>query len=77
MELKFELGKEFEETTPDGRKVKSLVTQEDNKFVTIQTALKEGVPSTKSVREFKGDEVVQTIEILGKDISCVQVFKRV
>jgi fatty acid-binding protein 3 len=27
MELTFELGKEFEETTPDGRQVKALVTQ--------------------------------------------------
>jgi len=27
IELKFELGKEFDETTPDGREVKSLVIQ--------------------------------------------------
>ena len=27
MELKFRLGEEFEETTPDGRKVTSIVTK--------------------------------------------------
>merc|ERR1712018_761308 len=34
MELKFKVGEEFEETTPDGREVKSVVKMEGNKLVT-------------------------------------------
>ena len=76
MELKFKLDEEFEETTPDGREVKSVVKMEGNKLVTVQTAKKDGEKSTKSVREFNGDELIQTMEIIGSDITCVQKFKR-
>eukprot|EP00095_Tigriopus_kingsejongensis_P006682 maker-scaffold25_size650667-snap-gene-0.20 protein:Tk06682 transcript:maker-scaffold25_size650667-snap-gene-0.20-mRNA-1 annotation:"cellular retinoic acid-binding protein 2" len=77
MELKFKLGEEFDETTPDGREVKAVVVQEGNSFISTQTAKKDGQKSTKSVREFKGDEVIQTMEVLGTDIVCTQTFKRV
>ena len=76
MELKFEIGKEFEETTADGRDVKAIVTQEGNKFISIQTAKKEGEKSTKVVREFTDTEVIQTMEVIGTDVVCVQKFKR-
>ena len=42
MTLKFEVGKPFDDVTPDGRKVSSLVTVEDNKFICVQTAKNEG-----------------------------------
>ena len=72
------IGKEFEETTADGREVTACVTLEGNKFVTVQKAKKAGEKSTKSVREFKGDEVVQTMTIDGvDDLVCVQKFKRI
>ena len=77
MELKFKLDVEFDEKTPDGRDVKAIVKMEDNKLVSIQTAKKDGEASTKAVREFNGDEVIQTMEIIGKDVTCVQKFKRV
>merc|ERR1711994_257188 len=67
MELKFKLGEKFEETTPDGREVEAIVTHEDNKFVSVQTAKKAGQKSTKVVREFNGDEVVQTMTFIGSD----------
>ena len=76
MELKFKLDEEFEETTPDGREVKAVVKMEGNKLVTVQTAKKDGEKSTKSVREFNGDELIYTMEIVGGDITCVQKFKR-
>ncbi len=76
MELKFRLNEEFDESTPDGREVKAIVTQEGNKFISTQTAKKEGVKSTKTVREFLDDKVVQTMEITGTDIVCTQEFKR-
>ena len=72
------IGKEFEETTADGREVTACVTLEGNKLVTVQKAKKAGEKSTKSVREFKGDEVVQTMTIDGvDDLVCVQKFKRI
>jgi len=75
--LEFELDKEFEEKTPDGRVVSSIVTKEgDNKFVCTQTAKKDGEKSTKSIREFFDDKLVYTIEIIGSDLKCTQEFKR-
>ena len=76
MELKFKLGEEFEESTPDGRQVKAKVTLEGDKFISIQNAIKDGEKSTKIVREFKGDEVHVTSEVIGIDRVCTQVFKR-
>merc|ERR1711863_29798 len=35
MELKFKLGEEFDETTPDGREVTAIVNLEDGKIVTV------------------------------------------
>eukprot|EP00088_Acartia_fossae_P048046 TRINITY_DN52293_c0_g1_i1.p1 TRINITY_DN52293_c0_g1~~TRINITY_DN52293_c0_g1_i1.p1 ORF type:complete len:138 (+),score=43.09 TRINITY_DN52293_c0_g1_i1:41-454(+) len=78
MELKFKIGEEFEETTPDGREVTAKVTLDGNKFITEQKAKKDGQKSTKSVREFNGDECVYTMTIDGiDDLVCVQKFKRV
>ena len=77
MELKFELGKEFEETTADGRAGGDcpVVTLDGHKLVTVQKA---GEKSTKSIREFNGDEVVQTMTVDGvDDLVCVQKFKRI
>merc|ERR1712098_544623 len=77
MELKFKIGEEFDETTPDGREVKALVTFENGKIVTVQTAKKEGQKSTKSTREMNGaDELVYTMTVDGSDVVCVQKFKR-
>jgi len=78
IELKFKLNEEFEESTPDGRQVKSLVTFEDGKIVCVQTAIKEGQKSTKSIRELVGNDLVYTMTVDGvPDMLCVQKFKRV
>ena len=76
MELKFKLGEEFDEKSPDGREVKAIVTKEGDSFISTQTAKKEGEKSTKITREFKGDEVIQTSQVIGSDLVCTQVFKR-
>merc|ERR1712029_475167 len=68
MELKFKLGEKFDEKTPDGREVTSLVELDGNK--------KAGEKSTKSTREFFDDKCVYTIEILDSDIICTQTFTR-
>merc|ERR1712096_24754 len=78
MELKFKLGEEFDETTPDGREVTAVVNLEGGKLVTVQKAKKEGQKSTRSVREMNGaDEMIYTMTIDGSDVVCVQKFKRV
>merc|ERR1712121_608692 len=78
IELKFKIGETFEEITPDGREVEAIVTHEGNKLISIQKAKKPGQKSTKVIREFNGDEVVQTMTFIGSDegIVCVQKFKR-
>ena len=49
----------------------------DSNVKVEQKAKKDGQKSTRVVREFNDDNVVQTMEILGTDIVCKQVFKRV
>jgi hypothetical protein len=48
MVLKFEIGKEFEETTADVRDVTACTALDGNKLVTLQKAKKAGERSTKS-----------------------------
>ncbi|RZF35185.1 hypothetical protein LSTR_LSTR012623 [Laodelphax striatellus] len=69
--ITFQLNKEFDETTPDGRKVKSLITQEGNKLIQVQKG--EDSKETKIIREFKPDEVVMTLTV--DDIVCKRVYK--
>merc|ERR1712105_276176 len=76
MELKFKLGEEFEEKTPDGREVTAIVTLEGNSLVSVQKAKKAGQQSTKVIREFNGDECVKTSTVDGKEVLCVEKFKR-
>jgi len=51
------------------------VPQDGNRLISIQTAVKEGVKSTKVVRDFSDERVVQTMEIIGTDVTCTQVIK--
>merc|ERR1712071_217737 len=78
-ELKFKLGEEFDESTPDGRDVKALATLEGGKIVMVQKAKNEKHKSTKSIREMNGsDELIFTMTVDGVDgLVCVQKFKRV
>ena len=52
-EIKFELGKEFEEDRMDGKKVKTVVNAEGNKLIQTQFGDKE----VKIVREFNDKEL--------------------
>uniref|UniRef100_A0A0V0G2M9 Fatty acid-binding protein, muscle n=1 Tax=Triatoma dimidiata TaxID=72491 RepID=A0A0V0G2M9_TRIDM len=68
--IKFKLGEEFDQETPDGRKVKSTITLEgDNKLVEVQKGEKE----TTLIREFSKDEVKMTLTI--DDIVCTRIYK--
>ena len=57
-EIKFKLGEEFEEDRADGKRVKTVVNRDGNKFVQTQFGDKE----VKIVREFNGDELVVVSE---------------
>ena len=67
--ITFKLGEEFEEDTPDGRKVKAVITQDGNKLIHIQKGEKE----TTIIREFSEDEVKMvssTESVLGGWLLC-------
>merc|ERR1712055_246023 len=75
VELNFELGVEFDETTADGRTCKTTVTKEgDNKLVTKQVAQKEGEKNVTVVREFSDEGI--NVEFICGDVVSKQFFKR-
>ena len=74
--LTFKLNEDLKGKSPDGRNVKTKVTKEGDSFICIQSAVKQGEKSTKIVREFKGDEMIQTSSIIGCDLVCTQIFKK-
>uniref|UniRef100_A0A8C5WC90 Cytosolic fatty-acid binding proteins domain-containing protein n=1 Tax=Leptobrachium leishanense TaxID=445787 RepID=A0A8C5WC90_9ANUR len=59
-EIKFKLNEEFDETTADDRKCKSLVTLEDGKLKHVQ---KWDGKETSLVREVDGNKLVLTLTI--------------
>lgn len=67
--ITFRLGEEFEEETPDGRKVKSVITQDGNKLIHVQKGDKE----TKIIREFTPEFVNMTLTV--DDVICKRVYK--
>ncbi|KAK2583155.1 hypothetical protein KPH14_009178 [Odynerus spinipes] len=68
-EIKFKLGEEFEEETPDGRKVKSVCTLDGNKLMQVQKGDKE----TTIEREFTPTEMKAVMKV--DDIICTRVYK--
>lgn len=69
--ITFKLGEEFEEETPDGRTVKTVITQDGNKLVQVQKGQKE----TTIIREFNEDEVKMTLTV--DDIVCTRIYKAI
>jgi len=70
-EIKFELGKEFEEARMDGKSVKTVVVADGNKLVQTQYGDKE----VKIVRELNGDELKVTCTV--GDVVSVRLYNRV
>uniref|UniRef100_A0A1B6GB14 Lipocalin/cytosolic fatty-acid binding domain-containing protein n=1 Tax=Cuerna arida TaxID=1464854 RepID=A0A1B6GB14_9HEMI len=66
---RFKIGHEFEDETPDGRKVKSLFIQYKNKLTQIQ----QGNKTTTIVREFFPERVKVTVQV--DDIVSVRTYK--
>ncbi|XP_070702362.1 fatty acid-binding protein, heart [Pempheris klunzingeri] len=59
-ELSFKMGEEFDETTADDRKVKSIVNIQDGKLVHIQ---KWDGKETSLVREVNGNALILTLSL--------------
>lgn len=69
--ISFKLDEEFEENTVDGRKVRTKITMDGNKFVQEQY----GEKPTTIVREFTADELITTCTI--GDIKSVRTYKAI
>ncbi|XP_069699006.1 fatty acid-binding protein, muscle isoform X1 [Periplaneta americana] len=67
--INFKLGQEFDQETPDGRKVKSVITQDGSKLVEVQKGDKE----TTIIRDFSNDEIKMTLTV--DDIVCTRIYK--
>jgi len=75
LEVTFQLNKEFEETTGDGRKVMTTFTLENgNRLVQKQKATKSGEKDTEITREVNGDDLVVTMQV--EDVQAKRVYKR-
>lgn len=72
-EIKFKVGVEFEETRQDDVKVKSLVTEEGNKWTQTQTPLDSDKVVT-IVREF-GEKELKTTATVG-NVTSVRIYDR-
>lgn len=68
-EIKFKLGEEFDEVTPDDRKVKSICTMEGNKLLQVQN----GEKQTTIEREFTATEMKAIMKV--DDIVCTRLYK--
>ncbi|XP_051941302.1 fatty acid-binding protein, brain-like [Hippocampus zosterae] len=69
--LSAKLGEEFDETTPDDRKVKSTFTIENGKFVQVQ---KWDGKETTFTREIKDGKMVMTLTFDG--VECVRTYEK-
>ncbi|CAL4239288.1 unnamed protein product, partial [Meganyctiphanes norvegica] len=74
-EIKFKLGEEFDETTADGRLVKSTVTLDGSTLKQNQIGDKEKKEKDMTCdRVFSDDDMTMTCKV--DDIVCKRVYKR-
>ena len=45
-------------------------------LLTLEKGIEDSEKSTKIVREFKDDEMIQTSSVIGSDTVCKEVFKK-
>ena len=78
--IKFHLWKEFDQLTPDGRLVKTLVTFDDDKLNVTQRNTPDD-PDAMCIHgmcRMNGEkELIYTRTIVGKGVSCVVTFNRI
>uniref|UniRef100_A0A1I8IW94 FABP domain-containing protein n=1 Tax=Macrostomum lignano TaxID=282301 RepID=A0A1I8IW94_9PLAT len=71
-EISFALGEEFEETTADGRKVKSTVRLEGNKLIQEQ----KGDPNSTIIRELGSDGKSFVMTLEAKGVVCKRKYQK-
>jgi len=72
-EFSFKFDQEFDETTADGRKVKSIMAKDsDTKWTQIQ----KGEPQSTITREL-ADPNTMTAIFMAKDVTCKRIYKKV
>ncbi|XP_046875806.1 fatty acid-binding protein, heart [Hypomesus transpacificus] len=70
-EISFKMGEEFDETTADDRKVKSLITLDGGKMVHVQ---KWDGKETTLVREVSGNALTLTLTL--GDVVCTRSYEK-
>merc|ERR1712105_88326 len=75
MELKFKLGEQFDETTPDGREVTAVVNLDGGKIVTVQKAKKDGEKSTKVAFMMMMIMIMMVYNSLFLNLICTKLSK--
>ncbi|KAF8366920.1 lbp-6 [Pristionchus pacificus] len=74
--LEFELDKEFEETTPDGRKYLTLVTiTPEGKFIQRQKKIKDGDKDSTITRHVDDNDILNVVMECGS-IVCKRTYTR-
>ncbi|CAI9724353.1 acid-binding homolog 5-like [Octopus vulgaris] len=75
--LQFKLGEEFDETTGDGRHMKSTFTVEDGALKQIQRATKSGGVDSIIIRKLQEDgTMIATLEAVDKNVIGTRSFVR-
>uniref|UniRef100_A0A915EKX9 Cytosolic fatty-acid binding proteins domain-containing protein n=1 Tax=Ditylenchus dipsaci TaxID=166011 RepID=A0A915EKX9_9BILA len=70
----FDLGKEFEEETADGRKMKSVFTMEDGKLVQNQTKISPSDKDSRFERFIQDGKLVITMQC--GDVNAKRVYEK-
>jgi len=73
-ELKFELNKEVDETTIDGRAVKTIFTLDGDKLVQTQKGTKPEDKNSIIVREVQGDKMITKLKC--EDVDATRTYTR-
>lgn len=68
-DLRFRIGQEFTQETPDGREVKTIITQKGNVLTEVQT----GDKMTTIVRTFTPEEIKMIVKV--NDIVSTRIYK--
>jgi uncharacterized cupredoxin-like copper-binding protein len=75
IKIEFTLGEEYEDTSPDGRKTKNVVTMENNKMTQLEKSRDGNGKEVTYVRELTDDKDLKVTCTIG-DIVCTRLYKR-
>ena len=76
MKVKFEIVNEVFPPVYSKKEADGIVHLDDQKFICVQRAKKDGDKVIRSIYEFSSYGCNVTKEVVGEDVVCVQIFKR-